>query len=286
MQRKAWPEEAEEPWVIAKRPNGTQEEAIPVALRAAAVVQNAEMPAGIAIPTFRESQNIAVLIRALQEQIPDVMIVVVDDTEDSSTVDAAAPLAGPNVRIVHRGQKDGRGSAALAGIRLLLEMNAAPVAEMDADFSHDPRELPTLIRTLENTGSGMVIGSRYLEASRIVNWPFARHVFSRASNLLARLLLGVPIRDYTNGYRVYTRDAARVMSETCGRIGRGFIPLSETLVNLYYRGYDVVEVATVFVNRTRGESSVTLSEITNALRGLFRIHALKRKLSAAGKRRA
>lgn len=237
--------------------------------------------AGIVIPTFREAENIAALVRALLDQVPDAQIVIVDDTEDSSTVDAAAGVVGPNVRVVHRAIKDGRGSAVLAGMRILLEeTSAAPIVEMDADFSHDPKELPRLIRALGESGAAMVIGSRYLPESRIARWPLARRVFSRAANLLARLVLGVPISDYTNGYRVYTREAALVVAETCGRIGRGFIPLSETLVNLHCRGYDVVEVPTVFVNRTRGESSVTGREVANALAGLFRIHALKRRLVA------
>ena len=243
--------------------------------------------AGIVIPTFREAANIAALVRALLAEIPDAEIVIVDDTEDSSTVDAAAEVAGKNVRVIHRAKKDGRGSAVLAGMRVLLEeTNAGPIVEMDADFSHDPKELPMLMGELERSGAAMVIGSRYLPESSILKWPLARRLFSRSSNLLARFVLGVPISDYTNGYRVYTREAARVVTETCGRIGRGFIPLSETLVNLYCRGYDVVEVPTVFLNRTRGESSVTGREITNALTGLFRIHALKRRLLAEKERRA
>jgi dolichol-phosphate mannosyltransferase len=238
--------------------------------------------AGIVIPTFREAANIAALVRALLTEVPDAKIVIVDDTEDLSTVAAAADVAGPSVRVVHRAKKDGRGSAVLTGMRVLLqETDARPIVEMDADFSHDPKELPRLIAALESSGAAMVIGSRYLPASRIRNWPVSRRVFSGAANFLARAVLGVPISDYTNGYRIYTREAARVVSETCGRIGRGFIPLSETLVNLYYRGYDVIEVPTIFVNRARGESSVTRREITDALMGLFRIHALKRRLRRA-----
>jgi len=241
---------------------------------------------GIVVPTFREAANIAALVRALLTEVPDAEIVIVDDTEDLSTVDAAAEVAGPNVRVIHRTKKDGRGSAVLSGMRLLLqETDSRRIVEMDADFSHDPKELARLIEALESSGAAMVIGSRYLPASRIRNWPVTRRIFSAASNLLARTVLGVPISDYTNGYRIYTSEAARVVSETCGRIGRGFIPLSETLVNLYFRGYDVVEVPTIFVNRARGESSVTRREITDALMGLFRIHALKRRLRRA-KRRA
>lgn len=233
---------------------------------------------GVAIPTYQESENIALLISALQLRIPGVRIVVVDDSPDMKTVDAAAPLCDERVRVVHRATKDGRGSAALQGIRELLADGCDRIVEMDADFSHDPAELPALLEAVDTVPADMIIASRYLPSSRIVNWPVLRRLFSRAANLLARTVLRVPVRDYTNGYRVYRRDAARTISETCGRLGKGFIPLSETLVNLYYRGYRVAEVSTVFVNRARGESSVTRQEIQQALVGLFRIHGLKRRL--------
>lgn len=127
----------------------------------------------------------------------------------------------------------------------------------------------------------MIIASRYLPESRIVNWPLSRRVFSRAANILARSVLGVPIHDYTNGYRVYSRAAAEMIDRTCGRLGKGFIPLSEVLVNLYYGGFRIAEVPSLFVNRSRGESSVTFWEIRNALVGLFKIYGLKRELAAS-----
>lgn len=237
------------------------------------------MPTGIVIPTYRESENIARLVGILQEIAPDAHIVVVDDSPDNATVDAVAPLVGSRVSLIHRETKDGRGSAVLAGLRHLLEHGCDRVVEMDADFSHDPNELPTLLRELGERDRAMVIGSRYLPQSRIERWPLSRRLFSRAANLLARFVLRVPISDYTNGYRAYTHEAARTVSETCGKLGRGFIALSETLVNLYYRGYQVREVPTVFINRARGESSVTMREVREAFFGLFRIYFLKRRLT-------
>jgi dolichol-phosphate mannosyltransferase len=234
---------------------------------------------GIVIPTYKEASNIAALVTALRDTVPGARIVVVDDSPDLSTVHALASLAGPALEVIHRSAKGGRGSAALEGLRNCLAAGAQTIVEMDADFSHSPAELPGLIAALRSNDAGMVVASRYLSDSRIVNWPLSRRAFSRLANILAKALLRVPIHDYTNGYRVYSRTAAEIIDRTCGRLGKGFIPLSEILVNLYYRRVKIVEVPTVFVNRARGESSVTASEIRNALVGLARIYGLKRKLS-------
>jgi dolichol-phosphate mannosyltransferase len=233
---------------------------------------------GIAIPTYKEASNIAALIGAIRTALPESRIVVVDDSPDLETVHAAEPLRGDSVELIHRDQKGGRGSAALLGLRQCLGAGCDTVVEMDADFSHDPSELPALIEAVRLQQADMIIASRYLPESRIVNWPLSRRLFSRAANILARAVLGVPIHDYTNGYRVYSRRAAEMVDRTCGKLGKGFIPLSEILVNLYYRGLAIRERPSVFVNRARGESSVTYEEIRNAVVGLFRIAGLKRAL--------
>lgn len=237
-----------------------------------------ETAIGIIIPTYKEAENIGALIRELRAVIPECSIVVVDDSPDPDTERAVERVADPNTRLIRRETKDGRGSAVLVGLKIHLKSGCQRIVEMDADFSHHPSELPGLLDAMDEKGVDMLIASRYLSESRIVNWPWTRLVFSRSSNRLARALLRVPVHDYTNGYRVYSREAAETVADTCGRIGRGFIPLSETLVNLYYRGFRVGEVATVFVNRVRGESSVTFSEVRNAFFGLLRIWRMRRRL--------
>jgi len=234
---------------------------------------------GVVVPAYKEANNIAALIRAVRSVIPGAFIAVVDDSPDLSTVAAAESEAGDRLIVVHRAEKGGRGSAALQGMRLLLENGCTTIVEMDADFSHAPSEIPLLLAALDRRGLEMVIGSRYLTESRIENWPLSRRLFSRAANWLAHLVLRVPIHDYTNGFRGYSLRAAQVVVATCGKIGKGFIPLSEILVNLWGRGFRIGEVPTVFVNRARGESSVSSQEITNALVGLGRIYLLKRRLA-------
>jgi dolichol-phosphate mannosyltransferase len=234
---------------------------------------------GIVIPSYNEAENIAALIAAIHAAIPDAIVIVVDDSPDLATAAAVEPLRGPRVRIVHRQTKGGRGTAVLVGVRHLLDAGCDAIVEMDADFSHPPEQLPELIAALDvDGGADMVVASRYIGGSRIVNWPLSRRLFSRGANVLARALLRVPLHDYTSGYRAYSRRAAEVIAETCGKLGHGFIPLSEIAVHVHYRGMRVVEVTTTFVNRIRGKSSVNAAEIGDAAKGIVKIYALRRRL--------
>lgn len=233
---------------------------------------------GIVIPSYREEANIVALLEGLLVQLPAARIVVVDDSPDSLTVEAVRRFGHAQVTWIHREKKDGRGSAVLAGIARLLEGDVERVVELDADSSHQTSELRDLLAESVKGEWDLMIASRYTAESRIVNWPASRRAFSKCANLLARALLQVPITDYTNGYRVYSRRAAELIVRECGRIGKGFISLSEILVQLYCRGYSISERPSVFVNRIRGESSVNFEEIRNAAVGLVKIVGLRRRL--------
>lgn len=235
---------------------------------------------GIVIPTYNEAENVGSLIRQILTVAAEARVVVVDDSPGPATKQAVEALALPRVSVTHRGVKGGRGSAVLEGIRQLLNQGCAPILEMDADFSHPPSQIPELLREAEERRLDLLVASRYLPRSEIRDWPLSRRWFSRSSNALARAVLAVPIADYTNGFRLYSLPAARIIRDTCGKEGKGFISLSEILVNLHYRGLRIGETPTVFVNRSRGESSVNFEEIKNALTGLAKIWRLKRKLSS------
>lgn len=233
---------------------------------------------GIVIPSYNETECISSLLVSIRNVIPDSFIVVVDDSPSLETVQIVEQLNLTAVIAHHRQKKDGRGSAVLKGIEIALQNNCSKIIEMDADFSHPPSQLLELIKKSEELHLDLLIASRYLADSEIVNWPLTRRIFSKASNWLAHLFLQVPIHDYTNGYRCYSQAGAKHITLTCGQYGKGFIALSEILVNLYYSDFKVGEVPTRFVNRVRGESSLNFQEIKNAFWGLFKIYALKRKL--------
>lgn len=239
---------------------------------------------GVVIPTYKESESIASLIEAILKAEPSARIVVVDDSPNLDTVEAVNRLGLPQARITHREGKGGRGSAVIEGIRQLLGAGCEKILEMDADFSHPPGQIPELLSQARSRELDLLIASRYILGSRILNWPLSRHIFSGASNRLARAVLRIPVADYTNGYRLYSRRAAQIIVDTCGKLGKGFIALSEILVNLYYRGCRIGETPTVFTNRVRGESSLNWAEIRNAIIGLYRISFLVRQLKREQKK--
>lgn len=241
---------------------------------------------GVVIPAYRESENIVRLAEALHQEATsqglELQIVVVDDSPDLKTVEALQRASLPRTEVVHRSEKGGRGSAVLEGLRQLNGSELVRCVEMDADFSHPPSQLSALVRESLDRRLDLLIASRYVPESRIENWPLSRRMFSACSNWMARTVLQVPVRDYTNGYRVYSPEAVRVILETCGKMGKGFISLSEILVNLYYRGLNVGETPTHFINRVRGESSVSSTEVRGAIVGLAKIWKLKSSLRAGG----
>jgi dolichol-phosphate mannosyltransferase len=234
---------------------------------------------GIVIPAYREEENIVRLCSEISKLVPESKILVVDDSPSDLSVVAIREAAIPNVEIIHRKIKSGRGSAVLFGITKILEDEVDFVLELDADFSHPPEQILQLILKAQESNCDLLIASRYLKGSKILGWPISRRIFSFAANKLARTCLKVPVQDYTNGYRLYSARAAKELIASCGRLGDGFIILSEVLVNLYFKGYQVCEVPTVFVNRVRGVSSLGHKEIVSAALGLIKITKLRRELS-------
>ena len=236
------------------------------------------MRTGIVIPAYKEQESILSLVNEVRAQVPDATIVVVDDSPDLRTVEVLSPLEGAKFHLIHRTAKGGRGSAVVEGLQYLVSVGIDYALEMDADFSHPPSQIPALFAKASHESLDLLIASRYMSGSAIRNWPFTRRAFSFSANHLARFVLRVPVSDYTNGFRVYSARGADLIARECGKLGTGFIALSEILVSIYYRGWKVGETPTIFVNRVRGESSLNSSEIRNALNGLIRIHGLKNEL--------
>jgi dolichol-phosphate mannosyltransferase len=225
----------------------------------------------IVIPTYNEVDNIERLVRTLLDldAAPDVL--VIDDSSPDGTGEVADGLAAElpdRVSVIHREAKDGRGGAVLAGFTRGLADGYDVLFEMDADFSHDPAEVPAFLDAVRRYY--FVIGSRYLPESRIVDWPASRTFFSRWANRYAQFFLRIPITDYTNGYRCYRADALEKLDSEAVD-GKGYIVLSEIAWQLYRAGLSVGEVPTVFVNRSRGESSLSLGEVFSAFTGVLKL---------------
>ncbi|MDI6736555.1 MAG: polyprenol monophosphomannose synthase [bacterium] len=195
---------------------------------------------------------------------------MVDDTSPDGTGEVADELVSrfSQVTVIHRKGKGGRGGACMEGFKYALGQNFDYIFEMDADFSHHPGDIPIMLEKIK--GCDVVIGSRYLKESKIVDWGIERTIFSRFANFYARMILGIPTSDYTNGYRCYRR--AVLEDIDWDKIGaRGYIVLSEMAYQIFQKGYTFGEVPIVFVNRRRGESNLTLKEIINAFVSVLRV---------------
>jgi len=228
------------------------------------------MNIAIIIPAYNESGNIKNLLNEIKLNVKSE-IIVIDDSNNSLT---KSVLKKNKIKIIYikRKEKLGRGSAVLEGLKKALKKEEVEIfIEMDADLSHPPSELRRNIKFFNEEHLDLLIGSRYLEGSQIINWPISRRIFSRLANYLARFLLKIPCSDYTNGYRIYSRRAAKKIVEKCGKIGDGFIILSEILLVLYKNKFKIAEIKTKFVNRSRGESSANLRLIIASFIGLIKI---------------
>ena len=148
---------------------------------------------------------------------------------------------------------------------------------MDADFSHRPSELKKNIKLFKKNKSDLLIASRYLKKSKILNWSLYRKILSKFSNILAEIILQVNISDYTNGFRIYSNSSVNLIIKKCGRIGDGFIVLSEILIVINANNLRINETDSIFVNRVRGESSVNFRLIYQSLLGLLKLFIIKKK---------
>ena len=229
------------------------------------------MRSAIIIPTYNEADNIAKLVEMVLAVDNEFDVIVVDDNSPDGTSERVRNkfASNPRVSIITRTKKDGRGGAVIEGIKFALNKGVyKKILEMDADFSHDPAELYSVIQ--KSNEVDVVIGSRYLPKSRIEGWPLQRKVFSKAANLYAKTLLRIPISDYTNGYRCYSIEAAKSIEQAEIK-SKGYIVLSEIAYQLFKKGFKFGEVPTVFVNRKRGISNLNIGEIVEAFTSIWNL---------------
>jgi len=224
----------------------------------------------IVIPTYNEKDNIAKLTEELLGISTNISILIVDDESPDGTGEVADNLSKQYtaVKVIHRKGKGGRGSACIEGFKYAFNRNFDYVFEMDADFSHDPKEIPLFLEKIKTYD--MVLGSRYLNDSKIIDWSLSRRIFSKMANLYARTILGIPISDYTNGYRLYKIDVLKNMDFEKIK-SKGYIVLSEMAYQVYKKGYSIGEVPTLFVNRKRGQSNLSFQEIYSAFTGVLKV---------------
>ncbi len=218
----------------------------------------------VVIPTFNERDNIQAIVEAVVAQ--GCAVLVVDDASPDGTGDVADRLAeaSPAVSALHRTAKRGLGPAYAAGFATALAGGWEVICQMDADFSHDPADLPRLIRRVDE-GAGLAIGSRYVPGGGTPDWAYGRRLLSRAGNVYARAMLGSRVNDLTGGFRAWDRDALQHV-DPAGCESSGYAFQVEMAWRAERAGYTVAEVPIVFRDRRVGESKMDRSIVLEAMR--------------------
>jgi dolichol-phosphate mannosyltransferase len=220
----------------------------------------------IIVPTYNERENLPQLIKRLMAQPAVLDVLIVDDNSPDGTGQLADELAGqnPHVHVLHRPDKDGLGRAYLAGFKWALERHYEFIFEMDADFSHNPADIPRFLDSARQEGADLVLGSRYANGIRVINWPLNRLLLSLGAARYVQLITGMPISDPTGGYKCFRRHAlAAIHPETVRSNGYSF--QIELTHRVWRRGMKITEVPIIFTDRFQGTSKMSKDIVREAL---------------------
>jgi dolichol-phosphate mannosyltransferase len=217
---------------------------------------------GLILPTYCEVSNIENLIKNIEDLKLDVRLLVIDDSSPDGTADAVRKLqkSYTNILLLERPEKSGLGTAITDGFKALLWLKSPPayIVTMDADYSHNPKDVPRAISTAKE-GRGLAIGSRYCKGGGVVKWSLIRRFTSRVANILAYTLVRARIHDYTSGLRCYSTKLVREIVPDLH--SQTYEIQIETIRQACKRGFDVREFPMTFINRKNGKSKLSPNEI-------------------------
>ncbi len=224
----------------------------------------------VCLPTYNEKDNVGPITEAILAATPDVDVLVIDDNSPDGTGDRADAIAArePRVKVLHRKGKEGLGKAYLAGFAWALERGYERILEMDADFSHDPKYLPGMLEASRE--ADLVLGSRNVPGGGTVNWGIGRKVISRGGSLYARTILGIGVRDLTGGFKCFRRkvlESIDLPTVECS----GYAFQIELTYRALRRGFRVVEIPIVFVDRRVGQSKMSKRIVLEAMTKVWSI---------------
>jgi dolichol-phosphate mannosyltransferase len=214
------------------------------------------------LPTFDEAENIELIVAAAHEVLTAASpegfrILVVDDDSPDGTGRIADRLAAEHeeVEVLHRTAREGLGPAYIAGFRHALAGGAGYVFEMDSDFSHDPKDLARLLAAVRDGGADVALGSRYVPGGAVVDWGLVRRLISRGGSLYAALILGLPVRDLTGGFKCFRAEVLEAIDLPTVR-AQGYAFQVELTNRAVRRGFKVAEIPITFRDRLRGTSKM------------------------------
>jgi dolichol-phosphate mannosyltransferase len=225
----------------------------------------------IIIPTYNERENINRIVPAVLGQDPSIDVLVVDDGSPDGTGAMADELAASNPRVhaIHRAGKLGLGTAYVAGFKWALERDYAFIFEMDADFSHAPESIPAFLTAIQD--ADVVLGSRYQDGQvNVVNWPMSRLFLSYSANIYARMVTGLRIFDTTGGFKCFRRKVLETIDLSDVK-SNGYAFQIEMTFRAWRKGFRIVEIPIVFVDRTEGASKMSKRIVREAVWMVWRL---------------
>lgn len=217
------------------------------------------------VPTYNERENIGLLIEQLLSLDLNLHVLVVDDSSPDGTADFVEKLAlkyPDKIFLLRRKKKEGLGKAYRAGLSQALEKGAEIVVQMDADLSHDPQKVPELIGGLNH--ADLVIGSRYIPGGKTVNWAWHRRLLSFFGNLYARIILHLPVRDLTGGFKAFKASVLQAI-QIESVMSEGYVFQVETTCRALKKDFRVKEIPITFTERRKGTSKISRKTVWEAL---------------------
>jgi len=224
----------------------------------------------IIIPTYNELENLPKLLPEVLSKDENINVLIVDDNSPDGTAGFVERQMKVDNRIhlIKRQSKQGLGTAYIAGFKYALQNNFQIIFEMDADFSHDPKEIPRFLDEIKN--SDVVLGSRYINGVNVINWPLRRLLLSSFANLYTRIITGLPVHDATGGYKCFNRKVLEAIN--LDRVkSNGYAFQIEMTFKAWKKGFKVKEIPIIFVDRVKGKSKMSKKIVREAVTMVWKL---------------
>lgn len=239
----------------------------------------------VIIPTYNEKENIRLIVEQVLSQAANIEVLVVDDNSPDGTAGIVKEMSQtqPRIHLLSRAGKLGLGTAYIAGFKWGLDKNYSYLIEMDADFSHDPKELSNMLKAIQE--ADLVLGSRYIDGVRVVNWPLSRLFLSKGASYYVRIITGLPICDPTGGFKCFRQKVLKTINLDAIR-SNGYAFQVEMTYEAWMLGFRVREIPITFADRHAGQSKMSGHIILEALWMVWLLalrHGFRRRPSLAVK---
>lgn len=229
----------------------------------------------ILLPTYNECENVTTMIKTLFALSPELSILVIDDNSPDGTAELVKQMMNseyPRLHLLQRPGKMGLGTAYVAGFEWALEREYEFVFEIDCDFSHDPNDIPRLLEAAQE--NDLVIGSRYVDGIRVVNWPIKRLLLSYGASIYTRLITGMPLYDATGGFKCFRRKTLEALNLK-KIFSNGYSFQIELNFKVWARGLKIKEVPIIFYERRDGQSKMGGAIVHEAIFAVFKLRLKK-----------